>query len=983
MDVLKAALKDALAGQGQLVMLVGESGIGKTRAVQEFASAARVSGMTVLWGRCHERRGVPPFWPWTQAIRGYLQGCDPGRLRSELGVGASLIAEVVPEVREKLPDLERPQSENQLDESQLRLFDSFATLFQRISRTHALAVVLEDLHWADGSSLSLLEYAASELEADRVLLLGTYNDVGLRPASALAETLGVLAGGSAHRRLQRIRLPGLTKADTAQLVERMTGVTPPDDLAGRLHERTQGNPLLLTEVVRMMAQKTEGDPDQWEVEIPESVRDMARRRLNRLSEGGLQMLKTASVVGQEFGLDQVRTIAPDLTEDQALDLLDEALGANVIVELPESVGNYRFSQALVRDILVEEVSLTRRARIHGGLAESLEAAYAEDADSHAMELAHHYVQAQPHVGASKGIRYAYLAAEQARASFAYDEARTFYRMALDIGEAPRVAHDESRQSQVTDAQTANILLRLGSLSGFPGQRQHLSETMDALTRAFHYYFEMNDSQQVSRIARLLPTEPHLAGASELIERALELVSPESSEGGDLLISQGRARSLQDGDYEGGRAAFDKARQIAVKEADAVRLRSALLHAAEVDWHYLDLRGVIEKCRVVESTNGAYVHPANRVRVSTMMARARLALGAAEEAREHLASATPAVKRLRQERNERPLEIHSRVSARLAQMEGSWQRAREILDGLETLYPGDVPVIGERAVLESQVGESERAETYFQHLLDLDRRVPPGPNEESAILSLVTSVASCISGRHDNFAEAEAAADGVIASDRATPLYAFWARAGLALMAVERQDHAAASRYYDDLQAYRGTFLAPGICTDRLLGLLAYTTGGLGRAVEHFEQALDSCRTAGFRPEVAWCAYDYAGALLGIGSKPRLARKASIEEGRALLEEALEIVAALKMSPLKQRVDKLIAELEDLGATGPYPDGLTEREVEVLRLVAAGASNPQIAAQLFISYNTVANHVTSILTKTDTSNRTEAASYAVRKGLLQD
>ena len=117
------AVDRVLAGQGQLVMLAGESGIGKTRTAQEFASAARLSGMTVLWGRCYERRGVPPFWPWSQAIREYLLKCEPGRLRSELGIGASLIAEVVPEIREKLPDLEPQQPELSPDESQFRRFD--------------------------------------------------------------------------------------------------------------------------------------------------------------------------------------------------------------------------------------------------------------------------------------------------------------------------------------------------------------------------------------------------------------------------------------------------------------------------------------------------------------------------------------------------------------------------------------------------------------------------------------------------------------------------------------------------------------------------------------------------------------------------------------------------------------------------------------------------------------------------------------------
>ena len=156
---LTAALEDALAGQGRLVMLVGEPGIGKTRTAQELAVLAEQRGAQVLWGRCYEEQGAPPYWPWVQAIRAYVQQVDAEQLTAELGSGSADIAEIIPDLREKLPDLGTPPA-LEPEQARFRLFDSITSFLKNAAQHQPLLLVLDDLHWADRSSLLLLEFLA-------------------------------------------------------------------------------------------------------------------------------------------------------------------------------------------------------------------------------------------------------------------------------------------------------------------------------------------------------------------------------------------------------------------------------------------------------------------------------------------------------------------------------------------------------------------------------------------------------------------------------------------------------------------------------------------------------------------------------------------------------------------------------------------------------------------------------------------------------
>ncbi|MGH2543220.1 MAG: ATP-binding protein, partial [Ardenticatenaceae bacterium] len=176
---LGAALDDALSGQGRIVMLVGEPGIGKTRIAQELAAIANARGFQALWGHCYEGEGAPPYWPWLQVLRALVQQTDAETLRSEMGGGAAAINQIVPQVAERLLDM-KPLPALDPEQARFRLFDSITTFLKSAAKRQPLTLVLEDLHWADHGTLDLLLHVSRNLVGSgpgaRLLIVGTYRD---------------------------------------------------------------------------------------------------------------------------------------------------------------------------------------------------------------------------------------------------------------------------------------------------------------------------------------------------------------------------------------------------------------------------------------------------------------------------------------------------------------------------------------------------------------------------------------------------------------------------------------------------------------------------------------------------------------------------------------------------------------------------------------------------------------------------------------
>ena len=289
-------------------------------------------------------------------------------------------------------------------------------------------LVLDDLHWAGHPSLLLLEFVARELGNSRLMVIGTYRDVDLSRQHPLSQTLGEL---TRERLFQRVLLRGLDREDVGRFIELASGLTPPAGMLEAVHRQTEGNPLFVTEVVRLLVQEGDlaqgpstgsgrtGERVSWSVRIPEGVREVIGRRLDRLSQRCNETLTIASVVGREFTLDQLSPLIEDLSGDRLLEVLEEALAARVIEELPQSVGRYQFTHALIQETLTGELPTTRKVRLHARIAEALELLYGSNAGAHAAELAHHFFEAQTVLGPGKLIEYSFQAGERALAIHAY------------------------------------------------------------------------------------------------------------------------------------------------------------------------------------------------------------------------------------------------------------------------------------------------------------------------------------------------------------------------------------------------------------------------------------------------------------------------------------------------------------------------------------------------------------------------------------
>jgi len=347
---LSAGLEDAFAGRGRLFVIGGEPGIGKSRLAAELAIQARARGARGLWGRCWEAGGAPAYWPWVQSLRGYMRDCGPQDLRALIGRGAPYLVQLLPELSEEFPDVPALPV---LDPEALRfhLFDAAGAFLKRAARVQPLVLVLEDLHVADLPSLLLLRFLAAELNDARILAIGTYRDVELRRGHPLAAALVDLAREPATHSLL---LGGLSEPEVGRFIEVATSTTPPERLVAAVYRETEGNPLFVGEVVRLLAHEgrlaERSDPTTWRLTIPQGVQQVIGRRLGHLSELCTRVLSLASVLGREFNSEVLERVS-GMSGEQILSALDEAAADRVISEVPGSLGLLRFNHALIRDVL--------------------------------------------------------------------------------------------------------------------------------------------------------------------------------------------------------------------------------------------------------------------------------------------------------------------------------------------------------------------------------------------------------------------------------------------------------------------------------------------------------------------------------------------------------------------------------------------------------------------------------------------------------
>ena len=895
---LRDGLEEALGGRGRLLLLVGEPGIGKTRTAEELATYAQVRGAKVHWGHCHEGEGAPAYWPWAQAIRSYVREADPVALAWELGQGAADVAQIVPEIRERLGDVPEPPPLDS-DEARFRLFDSVATFLAGAARSRPLVLVLDDLHWADEPSLLLLKFVARQATDSGLLLVGTYRDVELGRHHPLAQTLAELAQIQGSR---RVALRGLDTAAVERYIEMTAGIEPPPGLAAAVHEQTEGNPFFVTEVVRLMV--SEGSLESagaagWDLAIPQGVREVVGRRLDQLSTEANEVLTVAAAVGREFELDLLERLNGK-PRGEIEGAIEQAVESQVVAEAGRSPGRFTFSHALVRETLYAELTGPRRIEVHRRIGEALEALHSDDAEPPVSELAYHFIEAAPGGESAKAIAYAERAGRRAAEQLAHEDAALHFERGLEVLE---LSPDPDR------AHALALLLELG-----PAQRRagRFNPSRETLERAAEVARELGDSESLARAALGVSALTAAGGIDEailaLLREALAAI-PEGDSALRVELVAGIATEVLWLDPEEAADLAGEAVEIARRLDDPATLAAALARqTVSIGGQPDSARRSLENAEELIEVADRAGEREQAVRGHVYRLIALLQLGDVAEA-------------------DREIEIYVRSAEELRQPQHLWHVP--LLRGMRAAMDGrfrDAERLAEEARRGAERAQEPLGEQLYELQLAVLRR-HQGRMEESipavremakrypALRAWRLALASFLAdaGRVD---EMRAEFEILAAQDFGDiPRDGQWTTAitRIADATALIGDAERAEILYEMLRPFAGQAVVAGRAgslngpVDLYLGRLALTTGRDADAVDHLEQGMELATRMGDRPFAAETTMSLAQALL--------ARDAAGDRERALelLARCLEAGQEMGMRLLIERALALRLEAQGLSA----------------------------------------------------------------------
>jgi tetratricopeptide (TPR) repeat protein len=425
---------NANRGQGHMVLLSGEPGVGKTRLVRELAVYARLHGAHVLQGGCYEFEATTPYLPFVEALRSWVHGRDLDKLRASLGATAPELARLAPEIEATLgPQPRNPELSP--TEERMRLFDNVVRFLLGLANERGLLLVLDDLHWADHGTLAMLHYLVRQTRESRVMILGAYREAELDRAHPLQKSL---VEWNRERLATRLPLGRLGIEGMSSMLAVMFGqeeVSP--DFARALFQETEGNPFFVEEVVKALIEHGQiyREGDRWqrhdvaELAIPQSIKAAVSRRLERLSEGCVEVLQTAAALGKTFEFGELVAVAAQ-AEDPVLDALDEAAASQLIRS--EGGEQFVFTHDKIREVLHGELNPIRQRRLHQRIGQSLEQLHAEHLDAHVADLAYHFAESGD---LRKGLDYSLRAGQAAEKLYVLEDALRSYERARECAEA--------------------------------------------------------------------------------------------------------------------------------------------------------------------------------------------------------------------------------------------------------------------------------------------------------------------------------------------------------------------------------------------------------------------------------------------------------------------------------------------------------------------------------------------------------------------
>jgi DNA-binding CsgD family transcriptional regulator len=964
------ATLSALIPQGgadglRLALVGGEAGSGKSRLVREFAREAAGSSL-VLYGACDSvvRR---PYGPFVEALEQLVRRSDDETLRDAVGTGTvgGELSRLLPDLAQRVPGLSPPTVADP-DTERHRLHSAVADLLVAAGSRTPLVIVIEDGHWADTPTLLLLRHLAHGGVDARALIVTTFRDTEAEIPEALSAALVELRRADG---VARLRLDGLSAGEVSEFVGNARGHqlgADTNEVARVLHELTGGNAFLITELWRTVLEAdlafTDGGRQLAEtlseLGSPDGVREVVAQRLGHLAPATTGLLEIAAVVGYEFDLGAV---APsDLADSELQAALGQAIAHGMIEEVPSRGLSFRFTHELVRRALYDRIGALRRAELHLQVGETLERTTEGDGNGRVADLAYHFGAAAPIDGPERAITYAMRAGRAALRSLDFDGADMRFSSALELGiEDPRCR--------------AEIHMQLGTARFRGGSSD---QAIAAFRAAAEIAREVDDAELLAAAAVGFEEacwRPGITdeGAVELLKEASDALDDEDSELRVKLVA-GRSRALAFiGHYEESSVADRDAIAMARRLDDRLGLATVLMRSY---WSRAQRSLGRTLAMLTEARELAEELGETDLQAEAMEWRVAglIALGDLKTAERELAEVHALAARVRQ-----PFPLHvaehyastlALCAGKLAEAEAAARRSHEwsrLLTGRPASGSYGIQMFGIR-----------REQGRLAELAGAMRTLTGGEHSPSVwrpgFAALLAELGMEDEARH----ELEQ-----VRRDGFDPLRSSLWVASLTYLAEASSivgDSALAALVYPEMAPLSGGNVVVGhgvACygaADRFLGLLATTLADFDRAVAHFERAMTINRRMGADTWLAHTMFAYGRTLLmrrGSGD----ARHAS-----ELLSGAATLAEQIGMPALVDRARALGA--RPAGAS-TLPDDLTGREVEILRLVAAGLSNRGIGEQLSISGHTVANHIRSILRKTGAANRTEAAGYAYRNSLV--
>jgi DNA-binding CsgD family transcriptional regulator len=985
LSVLDTALAEAGRGSPSAVMVGGEAGVGKSRLVREFAERSRGAGARVLMGGCLElgADGLP-FAPFISVLRGLVRD-----------LGAAGVAGLLPggsarELARLLPEFGEPAGPDDAGEARARLFEQVLVLLERLAGAGPVVLVVEDMHWADRSSRDLLAFLIrNQPSAERLLIVVTFRSDELYHVHPLRLLLAEL---DRIGWVSRMDLGRLTRQDTGRLVAQITGRGTDDDLLAAVYRRTEGNPLF---VEALLADGKLGSG------LPESLRDLLVAAVRRLPEQTQEVVRVASAGGDRISHGLLAAVT-GLEAAALARALRPAVAANVL--LADSDG-YAFRHALIREAVHDELLPGERGQVHRRFAEAIGADPALVMPGRAPgEQARHWYAAHDTIRAMVS---AWQAAGQARRFLAYAEQLAMLSRVLELWE------------QVPDAPQRVGAGHVAVLEAAVGAAELAAENEQGVRLAQAALREIDAGAEPVRAALLFmycgQLKYHLGRAdyADDLREAVRLVPADPPSPARARVLQALAhRTLHEsGGWDPAlRAVAEEAVATARRAGDAATEAAALviLACAEPAGGDVErIRALLDQARAVASRAKAY-EPllAAALAESDMLEGAGLHELAATVAREGLTAA-----------GEHGLArtygavLASNLAEPLVSL-GWWEEAGEIIEGALLLFP----LLVERASLWRLAGDIALARgdpaaaaeyvASIRAALDGTRyhdryHLPLARLETDLSLAQGRPAEACstVQDALDRF--------DVLPSPRYTwPLLVAGARACTAITVCDNTLLAGAEALRDRLRAEAGKLTADGLAQQAhqltFAAEAARATRTLAAEPGEFPPLADM-RAAWDESARAWEAasepYPLAAALLrsaeaalGAGDREggttRLRRAAGLAQrvGARPLSDDIALLARrarITLGVLGDAADTQASSGRADQTQIPEPDrmGLTARELDVLRLVAAGRSNRDIAGELFISVKTASVHVSNIIRKLGVSGRGEAAAAAHRLRLL--